>query len=144
MPRGDDLAANGLLGYETCAGCGHFHPSLLLRRLGGRCWDCIAADLGRLEADRVRLNGRVVKIRAKSHVKDGRGSRETDKLASKARMNALKRLRDLFPDLYGALLCEERGKLGLERVAMVPSVRPIDGRGLEHDLEAAKRSMTAE
>lgn len=132
-----------VLGYSACRGCGAPHPDLLLQRLGGRCWTCIERKLGEIEVARVLLAGSMSAPRARTHRRGSKGARETAKMAAKAREQASKRLKRCFPDLYEAILCEERAKLGLERVAITPSVRRIDSDGLDRDVEAAKRALEA-
>lgn len=139
MPRQQDLAANGVLGHSACGGCGAIHPHLLLQRLGGRCFECRMKNVGELDAHLVRLGRYNVPVRAKKKVRKGRGSRETDKLAAKAREHASKRLRTYFPDIYEVILCEERQKLDLEPVPIAPSCRVVSEEGFRADIAAAKR-----
>lgn len=144
MTGDDQLAANGLLGYSSCSGCPSVHPTLLLQRLGGRCWACIEAKLGELEPVEVQLGRYRAPVRAKKLVRAGRGRRETAKLAEKARLRALKRLRGVFPDLYEAFLVEERRNLGLEPVPIAPSTAVIDQDGLDVAIGTAKRLSGAD
>lgn len=104
-----------VLGYHTCRLC----PNLVLRetsrKTGGVCDDCFKGGNG-VNLRVIELVGRGYRIRVparKRRPKRPQPRHPDHHQSEKAKANALKRLKAIFPDLYDTLVAEERARLGL-------------------------------
>lgn len=107
-------AGTDLQGYSSCSKCPDLHPTAILRRLGGICPACLDRGIRPLKRIELENAGRVVEIGRRQAKAGSRGRRSTKKAAERAQLAALRRLRRVFPDLYEALLAQERRERGLE------------------------------
>ena len=122
-----DLPAIDVAGHEFCSGCHDLHPRILLWRLGGYCPTCIAEGLKPLRYIQVRVDRAGYATMCLRPKRGGsKGSKVTKKLAERAKASALKRLRDLHPDLFAAILAEERALRGLEAWYVTAGSEPLD------------------
>lgn len=85
-------------------------------RTGGICSDCFAGGKGP-DLRRIEIMGRGFRVRVplrKPHIRLHRQPKHPDHhAAERAKQQALKRLRAIFPDLYDTLVAEERARSGL-------------------------------
>lgn len=116
-----DRNAASPVGYGACRieACGEWELSIVLARTGGVCTACSLAGLGaafrRIEiVSRGRRTTVTKTSAAKRSHRPGRKPGATKKTAQVAARRALKRLKNLFPDLYDILYAEERAAAGLE------------------------------
>jgi hypothetical protein len=133
MSTGKEVVA----GYVLCPRATHTEPKLVkdyvAQRTGGICSECFAVEVGRDRIRRIELvrQGQrlVVPARAKPSKKRYRYRPERNRrkaLNSKARERARKRVADMVPELYDAVLAEERAKLGLEPWPVEIAIRGTD------------------
>lgn len=121
-----DLPALDVAGYESCSECRELHPKILLWRLGGVCPACIDKGIEPLRLIEVRVARAGYATMCLRPKRGGsKGSHKTKKLAERAKMSALKRLRDLHPDLFAAVLAEERAIRGLEPWYVTADSEPL-------------------
>jgi hypothetical protein len=123
-------------GYTQCSNCPELHPKILLWRLGGVCPECIDAGIRPLRHLEVEIEGRTALVKLRHRHSGSRGSKSTSKQAEKARLAAQRRLAVLFPDLFDAILAEERAIRCLE-----PWYVTAEGRKL--DFEELQRTVAA-
>lgn len=109
------------VGYGTCriAACGAWELTAVLNRTGGVCTCCSAAGLGhQFRHIEIVSRGRrtmITKTSVKPHKHyPSRKAGPEKRQAAHASRRALKRLKNLFPDLYDILYAEERASVGLE------------------------------
>jgi hypothetical protein len=122
-----DLPEQDIAGYASCSHCPEIHPKILLWRLGGVCPDCIDKSIKPLRYIDVRVDRAGYATMCIRPGKGGsKGSRATKKKAERAKAAALKRLRDLHPDLFAALLAEERALRNLEPWYVTADLEPLD------------------
>lgn len=121
-----DLPATDIAGYARCSNCPELHPQILLWRLGGVCPACITEGIKPLRHIDVRVDRAGFATMCLRPNRGGsKGSKRTKKQAERAKMAALKRLRDLHPDLFAALLAEERESRGLEPWFVTADSEPL-------------------
>ena len=144
----DDISHSGhgsqidLAGYRSCRN--QWCPELALKeiteRTGGLCTDCFRTHLGEQLAEvEVRARGQRVKARMTGNRRaKNKGNPKTAKLAEKARMKALKRLRAVFPDLYDVFVAEERARLGLDPWSIDAVVRENGGPSADETISFAR------
>ena len=116
-----------VLGYTTCKRCGSAVTDLLARAFGGFCLECTEDGFGHtLDRLKVLVEGSVVDLegsrRSKSKGTPSKAARRRAKKVEKAKLRAMKGLRDRHWAEYLALLAMERQKLGL--VPMPPEMAP--------------------
>ncbi len=85
----------------------------------------------------------MVPLRAKKRHKRYRGDETTRKSAERARISASRRLREHFPDLYQAILAQERVREGLEPFPLESAAAKVAWDGLEADVRAALQALRA-
>lgn len=132
--------------------CDRGHPPRWVRDevariTGGRCAECAAARL-RQRIATIELVGQGRRLQVPERA-EPRGRRRKKKLtaarlarkelAAKARHQARMRLSELLPDLYDALLAEERATLGLEPWPVQIAVRASSAEPDLALLEAVKQ-----
>ena len=109
------------VGYGTCriAVCGAWNSPRTLIRSGGTCLTCHMAGLGE-QFRRIEIVSRgrrtmitKTSVKPRKHHPTRRAGPEKRQAAHASR-RALKRLKNLFPDLYDILYAEERASVGLE------------------------------
>lgn len=95
------------------------------------CEGCIERGLTRKPLATIRVDRNVsgtIKEKPRRIQKSTKGSRATKNLAKAARVAAMKRLRDAFPELYRILYAEERARLGLTPVPLLSPKLDLDAR----------------
>lgn len=107
--------ATAILGWRTCLLCSNLVINEVAARTGGICSECFAGGHGP-NTIRIEVVGRGFRVRVPR--RRPRSRRPSDKhpdhhKAERAKTNALKRLKAIFPDLYDTLVAEERAKMGL-------------------------------
>lgn len=107
-----------ILGYQLCPGCGVPVLDDIARRTGGRCPTCHRSEMHRAtKVIEIRSQGRRIALplgrKPRQRTRSAERKRH-DRLVDRAKTAALRRLRDVFPELYETFLAEERGRLGLE------------------------------
>jgi len=117
-------------GYVLCR-CDAWVRDEVAALTQGRCPSCYRADgaertvaielVGQGMRVQIPLGGRRTKKRALTE-----GRIERRKQNEKAKARARKRLASMFPDLFAALVAEERGDLGLEPWPVETAVRTVD------------------
>lgn len=101
-------------------------------RTKGLCSECFRGVLGSQIAEvEIRNKGRLVSMntgrgRTAAGRSTSKGNHSTHITANNARRNALRRLKDLFPEMYDVLLGEERSRLGLEPFPLESAVYEPD------------------
>src|SRR5262245_52702498 len=109
----DDIT---VLGWRTCLLCPNLVLNEVAARTGGICTDCFAGGKGpdtiRLEVIGRGFRARVPRRRP-SLKKRNQPKHPDHHKAEKAKAQAHKRLKAIFPDLYDTLVAEERARLGL-------------------------------
>lgn len=128
-----------VLGYEACRRCGRLHPELMLQRCGGVCRACLSLVTDRLRPIEAANAGRVRAIGQRHRSGPRRGDRSNDIVGKSARNAALARLRACFPDLYEALLIEERARRGIEPVSLSPRSPDINPALVEAAFKMAEQ-----
>jgi hypothetical protein len=129
------------VGYGTCriAACGVWELTIVLARSGGVCTGCHLAGLGeQFRHIEIVSRGRRTAIRKTTNRPGPPRRTATRGAANHAKRRALKRLKNLFPDLYDILVAEERANVGLEpwplRRALEHHDDP-DGARMLHELD---------
>ena len=120
--------------------CGELVLKEITERTGGLCTGCFRTHLGeQLTEVEVRARGQRVKARMTGNRRaKNKGNPKTAKLAEKARMKALKRLRAVFPDLYDVFVAEERARLGLDPWSIDAVVRENGGPSADETISFAR------
>lgn len=116
-----------VLGFSSCRRCSRLYPTLDLQRCGHVCRECLAVSTQRLRPIELANGSTVRSIGQRYRRRTTRGARTNDKVAQAARDSALRRLRAIFPDLYEALLIEERAVRDLEPISLSqasPDINP--------------------
>lgn len=121
--------------HGYCRLCGDLAPSAVLERTGMLCEGCIKRGLSPKPAASVRLGSGARRAPTRSAAKSSKGSRQTRGAAKAAKMAALLRLRNAFPDLYRMLYHEERARRGLPPVPL--QSEPLDQDAVDRSLRAA-------
>lgn len=130
--HGGEACQIDVAGYRACRNS--WCPTLVLaevaERTDGLCTECFRGQLGaKVAAVEIRNKGRILSMqRTRGRARAGsKGNRATKTSAENAKRNAMRRLRDLFPELYQLLLGEERARLGLEPFPLETAVHePTD------------------
>jgi hypothetical protein len=142
-----------VLGHVLCE-CGAWVAQAIADRTGGSCPKCFAAGLSaKTKVIEVRSYGRTIgmpAIRPKSVAKRAKNVRATRKreqarpelrqrnqTSIAASRSAMKRLRNIFRDIYEILLAEERAKLGLDPFPAARLAMPVDREVAEKCLDWA-------
>lgn len=131
-----------IVGYAHCKLCDSLHPQILLSRLGYVCPACIEAGLERLKIVEVRIGTDRVPYRLRRIRSGSRGGSWAKHQSDKAKLDAMRELRNLFPDLYDALLFRARGRRGLEEVFVTAGDRRLDWDTLEETIERLVATWT--
>jgi hypothetical protein len=116
-----------ILGYRACNHCSEPVPEMTWRAFGGFCIDCsVEAHRGASEPLYVLVDGGITKIdrpsRASKRGPKSKKARKREKLVDKAKIRAMRGLRDRYWAEYIKLLGIERSKLGLD--PMPPQMAP--------------------
>lgn len=129
-----------IAGYTICRRCPAFVLNEVAHKTGGMCADCFRAAANHvLDAVVVRTEEREplrLKIHAsrKSPAEQRRRAkrpksardRAQGKKAERAALKAMRRLRDIFPEIYEVLLADERAKAGLNAWTIDRCLTPHD------------------
>lgn len=130
-------------GYRSCRNewCGALVLVEITRHTGGLCSTCFSSELGgKIAAVEVISRGQRTRVRlTKGHngPRSGKGDRDTQRKAEKAKTRALKRMRALFPELYDIFYAEERARVGLPAWT-IPAALSDPGEGVEQTLGFAQ------
>lgn len=131
-----------LVGYKPCRDCGDLFEAIALGRLGGVCWKCLAKLDAAINTVELQIAGAVVPYKVRRRHSGSRGSSVTKHQVAHANMAALRRLRDLFPDLFDLLLQAERAKRGLEPFPISAACRQLDVDQLEETISRLVATWT--
>lgn len=108
-------------GYRSCT-CGTLVLESSWHLMEGLCFDCFAQGKSRhVHISEVWHQGRRINLPNLPGVKKKRSSRgkgATHGIRKAAKLAALKRLGDIYPDMFAMIYAEERLKRGLEPVPL--------------------------
>lgn len=118
-------------GYGYCH-CGDLHPTIALSRSAGTCPKCEGALFDRVAELELspRRGGYVVPINKRPHRRRRTNASDRRRAAAAARGAAMRRLKNIYPEVFALLYAEERSKRGLESF-------PIEGGQLDERRLAA-------
>jgi hypothetical protein len=122
------MEAAKIFGYETCRLCGTPVLDIVAAKTAKLCPTCFRDKTNPFFNEVVAYNndGTRVKLRlvgrkrspghkaAKKRAKTGAAAKVRERQLRRVHARALRRLRDLYPDVFEVLLADERAKEGLE------------------------------
>lgn len=104
-------------GYQFCiCGCGRQELAYVSHQTGGLAFDCFRdGRITRLEQIETIHRGAKVSLPNPNRKKHGgsKGSSRTRQKTKHAQTRAMRRLKNLYPEVFAVLYADERSKLGL-------------------------------
>ncbi len=115
-----------VFGHSVCSSCGALVLTELSRVTGGRCGDCHRTSVVNRTVE-IRSQGRRMTLhrpgRKRRKGPKSPNERRRQHVVEKVKGRALRRLRDLYPEVYLALLADERLKVGMDPYPLQTVVR---------------------
>lgn len=125
-------------GYRQCAcGCGRMELTHVAHQTGGLAFECWCQRIldPMLRPTEIKVaQARISPPNPKHRKRSNRGRRDTRRLAEGARERAMRRLKNLYPEMYDVLYAQERHAVGL----------PINVRAREGHLDQAIKTYQGE